>query len=216
MRRLHGLRRGRGHGFREEVQPALPVATRPHVIQQLVVQRTMRLEEQAWVEQRLMQQTIRDKLKHDQQPADTAIAVKKWMDRLELDVGKRSLDQRRRRLRLVVQEALELIEACTELVRRRRYERSVAGARPTGPHTANGEIPLESSTCREGGPGNLGYEGSFNSRTFSATRSHAAIRSASRRSSASNRPSYSARLRTSWLFESTRQTSGPSPSVCGK
>src|SRR5690606_3780635 len=48
-----------------------------------------------------------------------------------------------------------------------------------------------------------------------ATASQAEIKSSTSRSSTSASPSYSARLRRSCALASTRQTSGPRPSVCG-
>ncbi len=52
--------------------------------------------------------------------------------------------------------------------------------------------------------------------SLAATARQAEIRSVTIRSLTSRSPSYSPRLRISWHFASTRQTSGPSSSVCGR
>lgn len=64
-------------------------------------------------------------------------------------------------------------------------------------------------------PARQDYNGG-SSAIFEATTRQAEMRSSTNRSSASAAPSYSVRFRKSWPFESTRQTSGPRPSVSGR
>ncbi len=94
IRRRHGLRRARLDPLGEEIQPALPVSAQAHLVQQLVVERAMRLEEQARIQHRLAQHPVGYQLQHDQQPPEAPIAVEKGMNRLELHVGQRRLDER--------------------------------------------------------------------------------------------------------------------------
>ncbi len=55
------------------------------------------------------------------------------MDVLELHMGERGLDERRRRLGLVIQESLEVLQALVQLIRRGRHEHRVAGPRAADP-----------------------------------------------------------------------------------
>ncbi len=59
---------------------------------------------------------------HDEQPAESAVAVEERVDRLELVLDQRSLHQRWQ-LGLLVHEALEVAEQVAQLVRWRRHER---------------------------------------------------------------------------------------------
>lgn len=130
-RRLHGAHL---HALGEKIQPAFPVAAQPHLVEQFVVQRAMFLEEQARVEHRLAQHTVGDQLQHDQQAPEAAVAVEKRVNGLELHMRQRRLDERRRGLRLVVEEALERREAVLQRIGRRRHECRVAGPRTAYPH----------------------------------------------------------------------------------
>ena len=56
---------GGGNAFRKEVQPALPVTMKTHTVEQFVIERAVRLEEQAWVQERFTKHAVRDKLEHD-------------------------------------------------------------------------------------------------------------------------------------------------------
>src|SRR4051794_12685463 len=89
---------GAGHrndAFEEEGKPFLPSAVRPDSLQVVVVRVTMLLEVQAQVEQRLLEDLLRTQQQRDEQAADAAVAVKERMDRLELHVSERRLDQQR-------------------------------------------------------------------------------------------------------------------------
>ena len=62
------------------------------------------------------------------------------MNRLELNMRERNLHERRRDVGFVVQKTLERFEARGDLVRGRRYERGVTGARPSNPDLAAAEL----------------------------------------------------------------------------
>ncbi len=53
VRRRHRLRRARLDSLREEIQPTLPVTAQAHLIQQLVVKRSVPLEVETRIEHRL-------------------------------------------------------------------------------------------------------------------------------------------------------------------
>jgi hypothetical protein len=80
------------------------------------------------VEERLAQQVVVGQLKCDQQAADAAVAVEELVDRFELHVRERRLDQRRRWLGLIVQEPFKVLEALVQFRGWRRHEHCVAGA----------------------------------------------------------------------------------------
>jgi len=68
-----------------------------------------------------------------QQAAYAPIAIQKWVDRLELDVEKPGLDNRRQPRFFLMHEPLQGIEARIELRRRRRNEERVPGASAPDP-----------------------------------------------------------------------------------
>ena len=72
-------------------------------------------------------------IERDQQAPDPAVAVQEGVDRLELNMEQPRLDERREFRGLFMHEALKGIEACIDLVRRRRHEQGVAGARAADP-----------------------------------------------------------------------------------
>ena len=69
----------------------------------------------------------------NQQTADTAVAVKKWVNRFELHVGERGFDQCWIRGMLVMNEPLKGGHAVLESMRRWRNEMGVARSGPTDP-----------------------------------------------------------------------------------
>lgn len=81
--------------FQEEVNPCFPVAVLADAIEQFVVAAAVLLEEQAQLEQRLLQHPGIDQHQHDQQPAQSAVAVQKRVDGLELHVGQGGPHQHR-------------------------------------------------------------------------------------------------------------------------
>jgi hypothetical protein len=89
----------------------------------------MGLEVQARIQHRLAQHSVGHQLQHDQEPPDAPITVEEGMNRLELDMRQRRLDERRRRLGLIVEEALELLKAIRHRLGRRRHEDRIARPR---------------------------------------------------------------------------------------
>jgi len=67
-------------------QPSLPIARKPHGLQQVIVLLAMLLEIEAEIQQRLVQRTLGTKEECDQQPAKSSIAIEKRMDGFKLDV----------------------------------------------------------------------------------------------------------------------------------
>ena len=63
------------------------------------------------------------------------------MDGLELHVREPGFDHRRGEAVLVVEEALQVIERCLHLVRRRRHEAGVAGPGAADPVLGAAELP---------------------------------------------------------------------------
>src|SRR5512134_1180540 len=93
----------------------------------------MRVEEQTRIKKRFVQYAIGYELQHDEKASDTAVAVQKGVDGLELHVRERRFDQGRRRLWLVVDEALKRREAIAHLACGRRHKRRVARPRAANP-----------------------------------------------------------------------------------
>ncbi|MGA1518787.1 MAG: hypothetical protein ACO34F_02385 [Burkholderiaceae bacterium] len=73
--------------FQEEADPGLPVPLLAHAVEQLVVAAAVLLEEQAQVQQRLLEHPGLDQHQHDQEPAQATIAIEKRVDRFKLHVG---------------------------------------------------------------------------------------------------------------------------------
>src|SRR4051812_22816773 len=89
--------RDRDHTFEEELEPLFPRALRSDTLEVVVVGVPMLLEVEAQVQQRLREHLVGAEQQRDQEPTDAAVAVEKRMDRLELDVSERGLDEDRRR-----------------------------------------------------------------------------------------------------------------------
>lgn len=104
----HSLRRAGLDSLGEEVEPPFPIAAGPNGVEQLVVERTVALEEEARIEHRLPKRAVRDQLQDDEKPADAAVPVEKRMDGLELHMAQRRFDERRHGLGVVVEEPLEV------------------------------------------------------------------------------------------------------------
>ena len=100
-----------GHPGQEEIEPSFPMAVLTHFLEQPVVVSAMRFEKQAEIEERLLQHAVDTKIERDQQPADTAIAVKKRVYGLELDVQQPGLDEGRKARLVLVHEAFKRPEA---------------------------------------------------------------------------------------------------------
>ncbi len=113
----------------EQPEPAVEVAPVTNPLERVVVRLTTALEEGRKVQQRRGKPVANDEEEHDQETADTAIAVEERVDRLELVVHESRLDERRE-LRIVVDEALEIAEQTSKLAggwrneRRRFYRRA--------------------------------------------------------------------------------------------
>ena len=100
---------------------------------QLVVAAAMDLEKKAQVQQRLLQHFFAQQHQRNQQAADASIAVQKWVDRLELHMRERGLDQRRVACGHVVQKIFQLGDALRNVLGRRRYQGRRIGARAADP-----------------------------------------------------------------------------------
>ena len=84
-----------GDAFEDELQPGLPVAPFPGLLKQVAAPAAMRLEIEAEIKDRLVQDALRAEREGDQEPAQTAVAVEKRMNRPEPDMDKPGLDEGR-------------------------------------------------------------------------------------------------------------------------
>src|SRR5207245_11459215 len=89
-------------------EPCLPIPGGPHSRQQIVVDLSMRLEEQAQVHDRLAQSTGGAEPKRDEQPPEPSIPIEKRMDRFELRMNEAGLNQNRDFPPLFVEQKFEL------------------------------------------------------------------------------------------------------------
>ena len=149
---LHGALGRVAHAVGEEREPLLPISRLPHALQQVVVARAVLLEVQGQVQERLPQHPLGAQQQGDQEPSDAPVTVQKGMNRLELHVGERRLEQDRRRFRLVVQPAFERPHAFRDALRGRRDEHRVP--RPGSPYPVLGAaefagLPVGPSTALE-------------------------------------------------------------------
>jgi hypothetical protein len=76
----------------------------------------------AEIKQRSMQDATMNQQISNEQPSDPAIAIKEWMDRLELGVGKSAMNERRELL-FLMKKSLEVIECLVHFGNRWRHER---------------------------------------------------------------------------------------------
>src|SRR5437588_5312750 len=109
-RLLYRLARDALHPGEEIADPCVPVAVRAHALQKLVIVLAVLVDVVRKVKQRLREPAALDEEKGDEQPADAAVAVEEGMDRLELLVHQRALDEIRH-LVAAVDELLPSIEA---------------------------------------------------------------------------------------------------------
>jgi len=96
------------HAVEEERQPCFPVALFPDDLQQAVILLAVLFEVEAQVEQWLAQQAGATEEQRDQQASHAAVAVEERMDRLELHVRERGLDEHGQSSALVMQEPFEV------------------------------------------------------------------------------------------------------------
>ena len=92
--RIESLIGGFSHTIKEKFKPSFPCALLADFLQKAVIVGTMRLEIEAEIEERLMQDILNAEIERHQQTANAAIAVQEGMDGLELHVEEASLDQR--------------------------------------------------------------------------------------------------------------------------
>ena len=103
----------------EEIfHPLLPLAFPGHGEEMGVIGVPRALEPGAEIKERCGQDAALRQQQVDEQPAGAAVSVDEGMDRLELGMGKRGMDQRRQGV--VVEEALPGVEALGQRLGRRR------------------------------------------------------------------------------------------------
>src|SRR5216683_2769466 len=141
LRRARRLLGGVDDGRQEKMQPRLPCALDSYPLQQIVVGIPALLEIQAQIEYRLCQSPFSAHEQSDEQAPDPAVAVEKGMDGLELHVGKRRFDKKRRLHGVVVKKFFERAHELHDFVRWRRHKRRVAGARSANPVLGSPEFP---------------------------------------------------------------------------
>ena len=106
----------------------------------------MLLEEQAQVEQRLLQNPGIDQHQHDQEPAQATVAVQKRVDGFELHMGQGSSHQHRQGMgsvRRAMDEVLQLPHARVHQPRWRRHEAGVARSGAADPVLTAAELPRQ-------------------------------------------------------------------------
>src|SRR5215217_253602 len=86
LRCVDGPGCSRKHTLKEEIEPRFPVACESNAIEEPVILVAVLLEIQAQVHQGLLQDAGLVQQQRYQQPADTSVPVKEWMNGLELDV----------------------------------------------------------------------------------------------------------------------------------
>ena len=84
---------GYAHAFEEERKPGLPVTIEAHAVQQFVIHGPVFVEEQAEIQQRLLEDPGVVQQECDEEPSDTPVAVQERVDGLELHVCQRRSDQ---------------------------------------------------------------------------------------------------------------------------
>ena len=114
----------------EESEPALPVTSEAHRGQSVVVLGTVELQVVAEAQQRTAQHPRVTEQECDQQAPDPAVAIREWMDGLELGMGESASNQRVRRGAGIVQEELEITQGGHHLVGRWRDERGISQELP--------------------------------------------------------------------------------------
>src|SRR5690606_28212049 len=120
-RRLGRLQRCLGDAVEEELQPCLPVAILADLLQQVVILAAMRLEVEAEIEDRLLQDALRAEQEGDQQAAEASVSVEERMDSLELDMDEPGLDEGRHLRRVGMDERLQVRHEVEDVLGGRRY-----------------------------------------------------------------------------------------------
>src|SRR5262249_21361886 len=98
------------------------------------------LEVERQVEDRLRERLLDAQEERDEQAAEAAVAVEEWVDRLELDMRERGLDERWRAARAIVEEQLERSHARRPVARGRRDESRRARSLAADPVLARPEF----------------------------------------------------------------------------
>ena len=145
--RFHSLGGGDDNGLGKEIEPSFPIAGQTDIVEQLIVILTVGLEVEAEVEHRLPQHLLLAQEQSDQQTPQTAVAVQERVDRLELHMCQRRLEQHRSRLWLVMQEEFQLAHALQQFFCRRRNEGRVARPGFLRPSSGCAETPSGSDCC---------------------------------------------------------------------
>ena len=130
-----------GHAVQEVAHPGLPLGTLLDATETRVVFRARGLEVCAEVEERRWQDAAFDHRQRDEEPPDPAVPVQEGMDRLELVMRQRHVDQRRHHA--LVEELLPGPEAGHQLLGRGRHiaRRRWRGARRPDPVLGAPELP---------------------------------------------------------------------------
>ena len=80
------------NSLEKEHKPSLPVTVFPDLVEQVVIEASVRFKEQTQVKQRLAKGSFRAKQQGNQEASNPPVAVEEWMDRLKLNVRQRCLE----------------------------------------------------------------------------------------------------------------------------
>ena len=100
----------------------------PHGHQVVVILAPVTLEKVGQVKGRLVQQAKADQIEHDKQPPQPPVPVQKWMDRFELIMDERDLEQVRDMDLIVVDELLQIAHEVRHVQMMRRHEGGILEA----------------------------------------------------------------------------------------
>src|SRR5450432_2199044 len=95
--------------LKKKTEPFFPNAFGANSLKQIIVALTVDLKVKAQIEKRLAQSAFGAEKQCNQQPAQPAIAIKKGMDRFELQVNDSSLDEHGQLMLFVVKEMFEAV-----------------------------------------------------------------------------------------------------------
>ena len=128
-----GLARNITHTGQEEFQPCFPAAMFTDFLEQPVIGGSVRLQIEAEIEKRFFENTLFAKVKCNQEPAETAIAVEKGMHRLELNMRKARLDDRGQAAVLLMEEAFKIAHQIFNKMWGWRHEQGISRPRSADP-----------------------------------------------------------------------------------
>ncbi len=140
LSRAHGTSGLGSDSAQEKLNPCLVLAVFSDRLEPVDVLCSMTLEERRQVQERLLKHAALDEVEDDEQPPQTTVAIKEWVDGLEL-VMHECAPNEQRQFGVLVQIPLKVVEGRPHQIRLRWNEHGVRRTASTDPVRRATELP---------------------------------------------------------------------------